>query len=360
MIIVDGHNDLAWNALTFGRDYTRSAAQTRQREAGGIAPRVNGDTLLGWDDWIAGQVGIIFATLFATPRRFQEGDWDHQCYRDAEEARRLYQQQLDYYHRLVDEHPQRFRLLHNQADLERVLQSWQDDHPRQIGLLLLMEGADALRHPDELVYWFEQGVRIVGPAWAATRYSGGTGEPGPLTRDGFALLEVMSDLGLVLDISHLSEQAAEQSLEVFGGTVIASHANPRALVPDSQKPDRHLADQTMRGLFDRQGVMGVVLANHFLVNRRRKNEPRVGVTLEEVANHIDYICQLAGSADHAAIGSDIDGGFGLQNVPLGIDTIADLRKIGLVLADRGYGSPDVAAILGGNWLRVLKAALAEV
>ena len=83
MLIVDAHQDLAWNILTFGRDYTKSAAADPQRESGTQIPFYNDDTMLGWPEYQRGQVALIFATLFAAPMRFCTGDWDRLCYEDS-------------------------------------------------------------------------------------------------------------------------------------------------------------------------------------------------------------------------------------------------------------------------------------
>ena len=80
-------------------------------------------------------------------------------------------------------------------------------------------------------------------------------------------------------------------------------------------------------------------------------------TLETVAAHIDRICQAAGDARHAGLGSDFDGGFGVSAAPAGVDTIADLQKLGTVLAAKGYNNAQVAQVLGGNWLRHLQTFL---
>jgi membrane dipeptidase len=120
MLIVDAHEDLAWNALTFGRDYSRSAADTRALENGGPAVQRNGNSLIGLPDLLRGQVAVVFGTLFVSPARQQSGQWDAQSYSDAETAHRLAQAQLDYYHRLADEH-ETFTRIETRGDLERVL-----------------------------------------------------------------------------------------------------------------------------------------------------------------------------------------------------------------------------------------------
>jgi membrane dipeptidase len=360
MIVVDAHADLAWNALNFGRDYTLSAEETRSRERGTDIPNVNGHSLLGWPNWLEGKVAVLFVTLFATPLRWKETDWPERCYSDAEEAHRLYQSNLDYYHRLVEDHPDKFTLIRSSYDLEATLAGWQQGgDARRIGMVLLMEGADAVREPEELEAWFEAGVRIVGPAWAGTRYAGGTGDPGPLTSEGRALLEVMDELGMILDLSHMTEEGVLEALERYEGRLIVSHSSPLARVPHREKPERHMTDRMIVGVAEREGVIGTVLACHFIKDSWTPSQGREAVGLDDIVAAIDHICQLTGDAAIAALGSDFDGGFGLNKVPTGIDTVTDLRKIGDQLEERGYDEKEIQGILGENWLRVLRESLPE-
>ncbi len=356
-LLIDAHEDLAWNALTFGRDYTRSAHETRRREAqeGSLAPQVNGDTLLGWPEYQAGRVAVVFATLFAAPRRRKMGPWDTQVYGDLLEAHRRYQAQLRFYHQWVKKHPRKFRLITTREDLQETLAHWQNPrakaHP--VGLVMLMEGAEGVRSTWELDFWWEDGLRIIGLAWVGTRFCGGTGEIGPLTPEGRTMLRAMGRYPYILDISHMDEQAALQALEGYPGPIIASHANAQALV--QAKNNRHLSDQVIRQLIQREGVIGIIPYNRFLDPHWRPGQPRL--PLESVVEQIDYICQLAGNAQHVGLGSDFDGGFGVQQVPAGIDTVADLPALAPLLAQRGYSEADIAAILGGNWARVLEGGL---
>jgi len=358
MLIVDAHEDIAWNALSFGRDHTQSALAVRAREQGTPAPQHNGSTMLGLTEWLLGRVAVVFATLFAAPARRKLGEWDTQCYTDFAEAGRLYSAQLDYYHRLAD--TGRFRLIQSVKDLEAVLESWQGElKDRKIGLAVLMENAEAIRDPAELEMWVERGLRLIGPAWAGTRFCGGTAEPGPLTAEGHALLEAMADHGLILDLSHMAEESFLEAADLYPGVVIASHSNARALVRGSARPDRHLSDEMIRRLAERDGVIGVVPYNRFLSGDWTAAEGKSAVRLDAVVAQIDHICQLTGSAAHAGIGSDFDGGFGAEAVPAEIDTVADLMKIGEALRERGYAEKDVEAIMGGNWLAVLRRGLPD-
>lgn len=355
-MIVDGHEDLAWNMQAFGRDYSRSMAETRSLEEGSDAVRRNGQTLLGWPDWMRGGVGIAFGVLFASPERRRTVDWDTIAYADPASAHRMYWSQLDLYHRLCDEHSEQFALIENRPDLKEHLRAWESGQQR-LGLVLLMEGAEGVRQPAELEDWFERGVRIIGPAWDRTRYAGSCYDPGPLTDQGRELLDVWSGLGGVLDLSHLAEAAARQALDAFPGTIIASHANVRRLVQHSRYPERHLSNEVIRALIERDGVIGVVLANHFLLDGWTKGDPKAAVTLEHVVEHIDAICQIAGDAAHVGLGSDFDGGFGLDQVPAEIGSVADLPKVGQALARHGYAESDILRILGDNWIRILDGSL---
>jgi membrane dipeptidase len=359
MIVVDAHEDIAWNILSFGRDYSQSVYDTRRLEEGSPTVERNGETLLGWPEWVAGRVGIVFATLFAAPTRRRVGRWETICYDDAAGAHRLYRAQIEAYRRLFDQYADKFLHVTDRSKLEAVLAGWEKDPPEdpRLGFVLLLEGADGVRQPAELEDWYEAGLRIVGPAWTGTRYSGGTSEPGPLTPAGRELLEVMADLGLILDLSHMAEEAVSQALDMFDGTLIASHSNCRRLLDGSEKPDRHLADETIQAIAAREGVIGIVPYNRFLVGTWRSGDGRQGITLEHVAAQIDHVCQLVGNAEHVGLGTDFDGGFGLDKVPEGLDSIADLGLIGDRMAAWGYTPPEIEAIMGGNWLGVLRRAL---
>jgi membrane dipeptidase len=215
-----------------------------------------------------------------------------------------------------------------------------------------MENAEGIRSVGELELWWQRGVRIIGPAWAGTRFCGGTREPGPLTTEGYHLLEGMAEYGFVLDVSHMDEKAVLQSLDAYPGTMIASHANASVLFKGLDS-NRFLSDRVIQGLLERKAVIGVVPYNRFLLPGWKPNEGRQAVTFEHVFAQIDHICQMAGDACHVGIGSDFDGGFGLQSVPTEIDTIADLQKLAPLLAQKGYTEEEIAAIMGQNWLNIL-------
>jgi microsomal dipeptidase-like Zn-dependent dipeptidase len=363
-------------------------------------------------------VAVVFATLYAPPIRHALNDMERPfAYRTSDEANRLYREQLLMYHRLVDEEPDKFRLVRSVRELEGVVEEWTEErgkgkeegdgkwkvhsaslrddmesgggdeeggrapHPstsgatgvlpkgdamredvglqvgHPVGLVPLMEGADGIRNPAELEEWFELGLRLIGLAWVGTRYSGGWREPGPLTDEGRALLAAMADYNFTLDLSHMDEPAMLEALDIYQGPIVATHGNCLALLPDFPS-NRQFSNRVIEGVVERDGVVGVVPYNGYLkVGWVQRKSRREEVLLGRLVDHIDHICQLAGDARHAGIGSDFDGGFGLQSVPPEIDSVADLQKVGPLLAERGYTDEDVANVLGGNWLRCLKRDL---
>jgi membrane dipeptidase len=221
-----------------------------------------------------------------------------------------------------------------------------------------MEGAEAIQSFDELPEWWQLGLRIIGPAWAGTRFCGGSGEPGPLTSEGYALLDAMAECGFVLDISHMDERAVLQALDHYPGAVIASHSNALALLKGSDS-NRHLSDVVIRVLLERGGVIGIVPLGNFLLPGWKAGDSRQEIGLKRVVAHIDYVCQMAGNALQVGLGTDFDGGFGVQSAPFEIDSSADLQKIGPLLAEKGYSDTDIAAILGENWISLLRRILPD-
>ena len=360
-LIIDSHQDLAWNMLTYKRDYLRSVAETRRLEANTLIPERNGECLLGWPEYQRGQVAVIFSTLFAAPARKREL-WDTVWYPDFDTAHRLYREQILLYRKLADTHSDKFRLITSRKELDSVIDHWcaplQNDEGHPVGLIYLMEGADGIRSPHELAEWYELGLRLIGLAWAGTRYCGGTGDPGGLTDDGKKLLSAMTDYNFILDLSHMDEAAALESLDRYGGPVMATHSNCAALMKGADT-NRHITDRVLRGLIERGGVNGLLPLNSFLKAGwlRKSGSRREEVPLDTLITHIDHVCQLAGNADHAALGSDFDGGFGVQSIPPELDTIADLQIIASKLIERGYSESDAEKILGGNWLRFLREHL---
>ncbi|GAB4544116.1 MAG: membrane dipeptidase [Anaerolineae bacterium] len=355
LIILDAHQDIAWNALDLDRDFTESAYVKRKREQGTPTQQKEGISMLGLPEALLGRVAIIFSTIWACPANSIMLASPRHSYTTPAEAHKIGMMQADYYHRLADTHPQ-IALIRDQRELDGVLETWRDGmalDQRKVGLVLLMEGADPIREPRAFEEYYERGVRIVGLAWEGTRYSGGTNAPGGLTTLGRELLEVLSSYKVILDVSHSAEKAFYESLDVYDGPIIASHSNPRRF----RDSDRHLSDTMIRRLVERGGVMGIVPFNKFLWEPEDRPERKKDAPISRVVDAIDYVCQIAGSADHVGLGTDFDGGFGAEKTPDQLDTLADLRGLIPLLQGRGYSLSDIERICSGNFLRVLREAL---
>ncbi len=312
-LIVDGHEDIAMALLETPRDFG--------------APAPEGQALSLFDAKRGG-VGLILGTIFAT-----EGYWEGLKPHDAGV------QQMECYDRLLVDHAGDLFRVESKGDLALCRRGG------PIGLLHLMEGADPIRSPRELERWVNRGVRVVGIAWnTRNRYCGAKGDDHGLTADGRALFQEMRRLNVIPDMSHLTPVAFDDVMAMDGDLVVASHSNAHAL----HSHPRNLTDEQIRRIAERDGLVGVVLFNPFL--------SRNGASLETVVEHIDHMVQLVG-AEHVGIGSDLDGGFTTDDAPQGIETVADLGRIGEALRTRGYADEDIEKILGGNWIRVLRRAL---
>lgn len=348
MIIIDGHLDLAYDALVNGRNLQQPLQQLRDQEKGRHPAGIATLTLPALKE--AG-VGVVFGTIFALPAARHTSETG---YHNQTQAHQLGMAQLDYYHRLADE-DETIRLIKTQAELTAVVQSLAEGERPLLGIVPLLKGADPIRQPEELERWVERGLRIVGLAWDDTAYASGfqRGSRFGLTKAGHQLLEIMADFGLAVDISGLGEKASLEILDSYPGAIIASHSNARALAPD----DRHLSDTHIALLGERGAVIGVSPYNPFLRRGHRHGEPKQLVTLDDFVAHIDHICQVLGDALHVGLGTGLDGRFGAADIPLELDSVMDLEKIKVALQQRGYGEAAVTAVLGQNWQRFLQRIL---
>jgi len=240
--------------------------------------------------------------------------------------------------------------------LEHQLTRWQNGPSPNapIGYVLSLEGADSLLTPHHLEQAFAQGLRAVGPAhYGPGVYAHGTDSEGGLRRDGRTLLDEMGRLGMILDVTHLSDASFWEALEHFKGPIWASHSNCRALVPHQ----RQLSDEQIKALIQRDAVIGGALDAWMLVPgwvRGQTTPQTAGVRLAQLVAHLDHICQLAGNARHVGIGSDLDGAFGREQTAADLATIADLATLPALLAERGFTPEDIRAVMHGNFLRFLR------
>ncbi len=336
MFIVDAHLDLAYNA-SCGRDVTAPAAAQK--------PDPDATPSVGLPDLRAGGVGLVCATIFCDPwsEKLQQG------YRNAEEARALALGQLEWYQQQI--RAGQMHLCRTGQDVRAVSEASNNPSLPTPSMILLMEGADPLRGPEDVAEWFSAGLRIVGLSWKRTRLAGGTGDPGPLTPEGRALVQALDAVGVIHDTSHLAEESFWQLLEQTAGPVFASHSNCRALIPT----DRHLSDEMIRALTARGGVIGINFFDRFLLGPGELGKRRA--TLGDVVAQINHICDLLGNSAHIGIGTDMDGGFGSENLPQEIKTAGDLPRVAEALSAARFPDRDIARIMHANFVEFFSRSL---
>jgi len=255
-------------------------------------------------------------------------------YENAHEANLMATAQVNYYRSCE------LQLIRDRAGLAAYAGGWRKG---KLAAVLLMEGADPIETPAQLGAWTDRGVRIIGPAWGATRYSGGTGAPGGLTDLGRQLLKAMRRKHVILDLSHMADQAVADAFSVWRGPIMASHSNARAIV----RGDRQLTDESVAEIARRGGVVGVSFYSHHLRSSRR-------ATLNDVVKHLVHHAHAAGGPEHVALGTDLDGGFDARQAP--IDSLAKLKELPARLRVH-FNRSQVEGIMGNNWLAFLDRSL---
>ncbi len=355
MLIIDAHLDLSMNALEWNRDLKRTAAEIRAREKHLTDKVDRGKGTVSLPELRKGKIGLVVATQIA---RFVAEDSTLPGWHSPEQAWAQSQGQLAWYKAMVAEGE--MTQITNAEELEKHLQLWNNislpDEKKPIGFILSLEGADSLVNLSYLEKAWQYGLRALGPAhYGPGRYSPGTGMEGGLTPAGIELIKKMDELNIILDITHLTDEGFKQATNIFKGNIWASHHNCRTLVPHQ----RQLSDEQIKILIERDAVIGGALDTWMLMPgwiRGKHNPKEENITLDTLIDHYDHICQIAGNSNHIAIGSDLDGMFGLEQSPCDIDTIADLQQMNGLLAKRGYAQSDIENIFHGNWLRFLRRA----
>ena len=351
MLIFDAHLDLAFNAVDWNRDLRMDLAEIRGQEGTLKVPGPGrGNSTVSFPELRRGGVGMGVATLFARVEHPVNHPFGcttvEACYAVA-------MSHLHYYRAM--ERSGWMRGIRTRGELARFAADYQaNPQGTPFGYVLSMECADAVLDPDNIREWHELGLRAIGIThYGANRYGGGTRSEVGLAADALPLLRNIEELGIALDLTHLSDPSFWQVMDRFGGRVLASHQNARKFC-DWQ---RQFSDDMIREVIRRRGVLGVALDAVMLQPGWVRGKSKPEVTMERVVENIDHVCQLAGNCDHAGIGSDLDGGYGNDQTPADLDTIADLRKIPELLAKRGYSTTDVEAVMHGNWIRFFSEVL---
>jgi len=360
MLIIDAHLDLAWNALQWSRDLTQSVYTLRAREARREGAGRSQNTV-SLPALRRGRVALCFGTLLA---RVNERGAPEIDYASPAQAYATAQGQLAYYHALAQQ--KHARLITTRAQLDAHIAEWETwdaahatetIHTPPLGIVISMECADPILTPDQLPAWRAAGLRVIGPAhYGRNRYVGGTGTDVGFNEAGIQLLNALQRSGMILDVTHLSDEAFWEALSLHDGAIIASHHNCRALVPHQ----RQLSDEQIHALIQRDAVIGAAFDIWMLIPDWSfgKSHNRQA-SIATVAEHIDHVCQIAGNSLHSGIGSDLDGGFGRESSPYDLDTIADVQRLADALAARDFDDDDIANVMHRNWLRALRRAWQE-
>ena len=347
-MIIDGHLDLSMNAIDWNRDLRWTVKEIRESESGKKDLPDRANNTVSFSSMKDGNVRLCIATLIAryAKKNHPLGGWN-----SPEQAWAQTSAQLAWYREM--ERQGYLSQISNSSDLEK----FENGESEAIGYILSLEGADSLVTFDHLYERNADGLKAIGPAhYGPGTYAYGTDSDSPLSEKGKELLVKMDELNMVLDATHLCDTAFWEALDIFQGPVWASHNNCRTLVHHN----RQFSDEMIKALIDRDAIIGMALDAWMLVpgwQRGISHPSNTDVTLENALDHLDHICQLAGNADHVAIGTDLDGGFGTEQCPSDIDTIADLQKIPDLLKKRGFNVDEIKGVLSGNWLRKLKEVL---
>jgi len=331
----DGHLDLAMLEV-LGRDMLAPVAT-----AGGpdLPAAVTLATLK------TGRVAQALATIFAeADGKDPRGSYPSG---DAAQAKRAGLAQLRIYERWV---------LEGHAKWMRGPASHPPGSTPALTIGILIEGADVIEGPAELGWWKERGIVSVAMAWwKDSRYATGNGHDPDgahgkigLTTLGRGLAAEMDRLGVVHDVSHLSDRALEELLSLTSKPVIASHSNSRALLGDP-KNQRHLSDGAIKEIARRGGMIGLNLYSKFL-NAECAEPPR-RASVADCVRHIERVCEIAGGRGNVGLGSDMDGGFSAARLPEGIDLPEHLPRLTDALSLRGWSDREVQGFANGNWAR---------
>lgn len=351
MLIFDAHLDIAWNAVEWNRDLRMDVTEIRTAERSlGLTELGRCTNTVSFPQLKKAGVHVGVATLFAR----QEVPINHPIgYTTPEACYATAHAQLAYYRAM--ERSGWMRLIRTRRDLQQHLADYRAN-PESVpfGSIISMECADAVLDPENIREWHANGLRAIGLThYGPNRYGGGTRSEVGLALDALPLLRNIEQLGIALDLTHLSDKAFWQIADHFGGRVLASHQNARKFC----NWQRQFSDEQLKFVAKRDGVVGVAFDAIMMQPGWVRGVTKPEVTIERAVDNIDHVCQLAGDHRHVGIGSDLDGGYGNEQTPADLDTIADLQKLPELLEKRGYKADAIEAILHGNWIRFFSEVL---
>jgi membrane dipeptidase len=344
------------NAMEWNRDLRIPLVELRRRELGLTDLRDRTRGTVCFPEMRRGRIGLCVATQIA---RYSNRFSKLPGWMSPEQAWAQTRGQLAWYRTMED--AGELLQLRTWPQVEAHAKLWrnagEDSSKLPIGYLLSLEGADSILSWRHLEQSRLEGLIALGPVhYGPGIYGHGTDDEGPLTPRGRELLREMERLGLILDVTHLCDESFWDALDLFQGPVWASHHNCRALADWN----RQLTDDQIRALIDRGAVIGMAFDAIMMVHNwahRRSTPQEFNLKLVKICEHIDHICQIAGNANHIGFGTDLDGGYGTEQTPLDLNSIADLQSLAAPLAARGYSPTDIDGIYSGNFLAFLRRHL---
>jgi membrane dipeptidase len=357
--LIDGHNDLPW--------------ELRKKAAGDLSKMDFRRPLAGVHTDLprlrAGGVGGAFFAAYVPYSAARRGI-----------AARMTIEQIDLIHRMTEFAPDDLEFARTADDVVRIHKSG------RIAAMIGIEGGHAIEDSLALLrQYYDLGVRYMTLTHSDTTHwadaAGDAPRHGGLAPFGTEVVREMNRLGMLVDLSHVSDDAMRDALAVAEAPVIFSHSGART--PAGGEQVRDVPDDVLRLTRDNGGVVMVNFYSGYLLPeppgrermldaRRRierqfpddeaarraamrqwsKDNPIPRGDVGTVADHIDYIVRIAG-VDHVGIGSDYDG---VSTLPEGLEDVSCFPKLTTELLSRGYGENDVKKILGGNVLRVMREA----
>jgi membrane dipeptidase len=355
MHIFDAHLDLALNGVDWNRDLRQTVNDIRAQErALGMNSPGRGNNTVSLPELKLAGIRTCLATLLAR----QEIPIDHDFgWTTPQACYAMAHAHLAYYRAL--EKDGWLRQIKTKADLTAHIATLATDGSHEaaavpLGFILTMEGADPILCPDTIFEFHEAGLRAIGLThYGTNRYGGGTRSEVGLSLDAIPLLQNLEQLGITVDVTHLSDTSFWQLIDRFSGRIHASHQNSRRIA----NWQRQFSDEQYKIVIEREGVIGIAFDIIMLQDGYVRQMSNRDATLEAAVNNIDIVCELAGNAKHVGIGSDLDGAYGCEQTPSDLDRIRDLQKLTGMLEKRGYPAKDIAAIMHGNWLRFFSDAL---
>lgn len=216
----------------------------------------------------------------------------------------------------------------------------------KLGAILAIENSEGVeRSLNILRSLYNIGIRSIGlthnpNTWVSTgNDEGETG--GGLTKFGIQLVKEMNRIGMLVDVSHISERGFWDVLDISDAPIIASHSNCKTLC----NHPRNLTNEQLKAIAVNDGVVGITFVPGFITADGWQNTP----TFAQLINHIEYAIDVAG-LEHVCIGSDFDGGGNL------LKDASEYTRISVGLNERGYSNEAIQKVIGGNILRVFEAA----